>query len=184
MEKIVLLILLLLSFGCGGERSTVQNPVQLTYGGGSTQSNANMNFQPSVVIGGQPLGKENLVATLMMDIQDQGINLSVLEELAQQELTLPGDQYLVNFPPPLNTSAFAAMRVAYPKEFLELDEATRTSFMAFYRQLDKINSNLGKRSGVTLTSLTNSKEQIRIYDQSILEAINDARKAVKNLKRT
>jgi len=181
-KKIVVLTMLLLVFGCGGERSTVQNPVQLTYGGGSTQSNANMNFQPSVVIGGQPLGKENLVATLMMDIQDQGVHLSVLEAAAKHELALTEDQYLVAFPPPLNTSAFSAMRVAYPKEFLELDDATLTSFMTFYRQLDSINSNLGKRSGVTMTSLSNSKERIRIYDQSILEDINDARKAVKNLK--
>ena len=42
MEKIVLL-LLLLPFGCGGERSNVQTPVNLTYGN-STQSNAAMNF--------------------------------------------------------------------------------------------------------------------------------------------
>ena len=174
--------LFLLPFGCGGDRSNVQTPLQLSYGA-ATQSNSNMNFQPSVVIGSQPLGKDSLVAALMMDIQDQGAQLSGLEEAVKQELALPGDRYLVAFPPPLNTSAFAAMRVAYPKEFLELDEATRTSFMTFYRQLDHINSKLVQRGGITLTSLTNSKERITIYDQSILEDINAARKAVKNLKR-
>ena len=37
--KVLLVLLLLLSFGCGGERSTVQTPVQLTYGGGSQSTN-------------------------------------------------------------------------------------------------------------------------------------------------
>ena len=183
MEKTGLLVLLLLlPFGCGGDRSNVQTPFQLSYGA-ATQSNANMNFQPSVVIGGQPLGKENLVATLMMDLQDQVFHLSILEESAKQELALTGDRYLVNFPPPFNTSAFAAMRVAYPKEFLELDDATRTSFMTFYRHLDTINSTLGMRSSITLTALDNSAKRIRMYDQSILENINSANKAVQNLKR-
>ena len=113
-KKGLLVLLLLLPFGCGGDRSNVQTPVQLSYGA-STQSNSNMNFQPSVVIGGQPLGKENLVATLMMDLQDQVLHLSLLEAAVKQELALTGDQYLIAFPPPLNTSAFAAMRVAYPK---------------------------------------------------------------------
>ena len=142
-----------------------------------------MNFQPSVVIGGQPLGKENLTATLMMDLQDQVSHLSALETAAKHELTLGEDQYILTFPPPLNTSAFAAMRVAYPKEFLELDDATRASFLAFYRQLDSINSDLGKRSGVTLTSLSDSALRIKTYDKSILDAINSANKSVKNLKR-
>ena len=107
-----------------------------------------MNFQPSVVVGGQPLGKENLVAALNMDIKEQDIHLSVLEEAAKLELALPEGKILPDFPPPLNTSPFSAMRVAYPKEFLELNEATRTRFMTFYRHLDKINSTLGKRSAL------------------------------------
>lgn len=182
MEKKGLLVfLLLLPLGCGGDRSNVQTPLQLSYGA-ATQSNSNMNFQPSVVIGGQPLGKEKLVATLMMDLQNQISHLSLLETSVKHELALPEDKYLISFPPPLNTAAFAAMRVAYPKEFLELDDATRTSFMSFYRQLDSINSNLGLRSGITLTALSNSAQRIRKYDQNILNDIDNANQAIKNLK--
>ena len=181
MEKIVLLVLLLLllPFGCGGERSNVQTPVNLTYGN-STQSNAAMNFQPSVVVGGQPLGKENLVAALNMDIKEQDIHLSVLEEAAKLELALPEGKILPDFPPPLNTSPFSAMRVAYPKEFLELNEATRTRFMTFYRHLDKINSTLGKRGVLIPSALSSAEKFIKLFDQSILQDINAARKAAQN----
>ena len=181
-KKGLLVLLLLLPFGCGGDRSNVQTPVQLSYGA-ATQSNANMNFQPSVIVGGQPLGKDHLVATLLLDLQDQISQLSRLEAAVKQELALPEERYLISFPPPLNTATFAAMRVAYPKEFLELDDATRTSFMSFYRQLDSINSYLGLRSGITLTALSNSGQRIKMYDQNILNDINGANNAIKNLKR-
>ncbi|MEO7860533.1 MAG: hypothetical protein ABIU05_08830 [Nitrospirales bacterium] len=179
MKKIVLLILLLLiSFGCGGERSNVQTPLNLTYGS-STQSNAAMNYQPTVVVGNQPLGRENLVAALNMDMQEQGVHLSVLEAAAKLELTLPEGKVLPDFPPPFNTSTFSAMRVAYPKEFLEMNEATRTRFMTFYHQLDKINSTLGKRSVLIPSALSSAEKFTKLFDQSILQDINEARRAAK-----
>lgn len=182
MEKMVsLVLLLLLSFGCSIEKSSVQTPTQLTYGT-STQSNANMNYQPQVIIGNQPLGKDSLVATLLQDSHKQMFELSVLEEAVNHELALPGDRFLVVFPPPLNTAIFAAMRVAYPREFLEVDEVTRASLLTFYRQLEFINNNLAQRNGVTLTALSNSKSLITKYDQGIIAGINTAREAAKNLK--
>jgi hypothetical protein len=69
--------------------------------------------------GGQPLGKEKFLEALMADIQGQSRQLSELEEAAKTELALPGENLLVRFPPPLNTTTFNSMRVAYPKEFLE-----------------------------------------------------------------
>ena len=181
-KKGLLVLLLLLPFGCAGERSNVQNPIQLSYGA-ATQSNANMNYQPSVVIGNQPLGKEKFLAALLMDILDQNAQLSILEEWAMRELKLPKNDNFLGFPTPLNTSVFSAMRVAYPKEFLELDEHTRTSFMTFYRQLDKINYILGKRSDLIPSALSNASEHIKIYDARIVEAINTACDATKHLKR-
>ena len=74
------------------------------------------------------------------------------------------------------------MRVAYPKEFLELDESTRTGFMTFYRQLDKINHTLGKRSDLAPSAFSNASAHIKAYDQLILEDIDTARKAAKALK--
>lgn len=179
MKKIVFSILLLLPLGC---HSANQNPLQFSTGG-STQSNANMNYQPSIVIGSQPLGNEKFLAALLMDLKDQDAHLSLIEESAKYELSLPETQYNPRFPTPLNTSVFSAMRVAYPKEFLELDDRTRTSFMIFYRQLDKINTTLVKRSDLIPSALSNANTHRRLYDQLILEDINTARNAIKNLKR-
>lgn len=179
MKNIVFPLLLLLPLGC---HSANQNPFQLS-SGPATQSNANMNYQPSIVIGNQPLGREKFQAALFMDVQDQDAQLSLLEAAAKYELTLPENRYTPKFPTPLNTSVFSAMRVAYPKEFLELDEPTRTSFMAFYRHLDKINTTLGKRSALIPSALSNADAHIKMYDKLILEDIDTARNATKNLKR-
>jgi hypothetical protein len=119
----------------------------------------------------------------MLDVQDQLSHLSVLEEKAQQELALSGGHSLPLFPPPLNTSAFAAMRVAYLKEFLELDDATRTSFISFYGQIEDINNNLSLRDAVSHSAQESSDTRIMDHDQSILEAIYLARDAVKTLRR-
>lgn len=180
MGKLFLLVLLLLPLGCARDHANTQNPVQLAYGT-ATQSNANMNYQPSIVIGNQPLGKEILIATVNTDIQDHLANLSILEAAIQRELGLPEEQHLVAFPVPLNTSQFAALRVAYPKEFLELDEGTRASYVAFYRKLDMINGNLNQRSSLTVTALSNAGRSMKIYDQIIFSDIQEARKAVANL---
>jgi hypothetical protein len=174
-------LLLCLLFGCG-DRGTTQTPLQLTYGT-STQSNSNMNFQPSVVVGNQPLGKENLVASLRQDILDKEPRLSALEETVKYELSLPEDGRLISFSPLFNTSVFAAMRVAYAKEFLDLDNATRTSLVDFYDALDRINNNIAQRNAVANTSLMDSKNRIVTYDKVILDEINGARNAAKALKR-
>jgi len=182
MRKTGLLVIpALLLFGCGGERSNVQTPLQLTYGP-ATQSNSNMNFQPSVIVGSQPLGKSNLVSSLILDVQDKVSQLSVLEEKAKQEIALPAGKYFISFPPPLNTSAYSAMRVAYPKEFLELDEATQKSFLKFYGELDRINNDILQRNATTHTALIDSAERIRAFDGNILEGISKAREAIKTLK--
>lgn len=182
MRKIDLCALpMLLLFGCG--HPNIQTPLHVTHGTASP-SNTPMTVQPPAVRGNNTSpGKENLVVSLMLDVQDQLSHLSVLEEKAQQELALSGGHSLPLFPPPLNTSAFAAMRVAYLKEFLELDDATRTSFISFYGQIEDINNNLSLRDAVSHSAQESSDTRIMDHDQSILEAIYLARDAVKTLRR-
>ena len=182
MRKIDLCALpMLLLFGCG--HPNVQTPLHVTHGTASP-SNTPMTVQPSAVRGNNTSpGKENLVASLMLDVQDQLSHLSVLEEKAQQELALSRGHSLPLFPPPLNTSAFATMRVAYLKEFLELDDATRTSFISFYGQIEDINNNLSLRDAASHSAQESSDTRIMDHDQNILEAIYLARDAVKTLRR-
>lgn len=182
MRKIDLCALpMFLLFGCG--HPNVQTPLHVTHGTASP-SNTPMTVQPSAVHNNNTFpGKENLVASLMLDVQDQLSRLSVLEEKAQQEMALSGGHSLPLFPPPLNTTAFAAMRVAYLKEFLELDDATRTSFISFYRQIEDINNNLSLRDAASHSSQESSDTRIMDHDHSILEAIYLARDAVKTLRR-
>ncbi|MGC4096175.1 MAG: hypothetical protein QM706_03585 [Nitrospira sp.] len=160
----------------------MQTPLHATQGT-APQSNTRTNTQPSAVRGHDATGKEQVVASLMLDVQTQLSHLSVLEEKAQQELALSGDDYLSFFPPPLNTSAFAAIRVAHLKEFLELDETTRTSFINFYGQIEDLNNTISLRDAASHTVRESSDKRIMVHDQSILEAIYLARDAVKTLKR-
>lgn len=124
--------------------------------------------------GGQPLGKEKFLEALMADIQGQSRHLSELEEAAKTELALPGENLLVRFPPPLNTTTFNSMRVVYPKEFLELDNPARTNFIDFYRQLDYINDGLTQRHAAIL-SPRNMKADVVKFDYAILAYIKQAR---------
>ena len=63
------------------------------------------------------------------------------------------------------------MRVAYPKEFLELDDATRVSFMTFYGAVGPDQRLYWQRNGVANTPLTNSKQLITTFDHYILDGV-------------
>lgn len=184
MRRIPFVPLLLLFSGCAGPNSQI--PSQFSTGSGSTQnqSNAQMNFQPSIVIRqGEQLGEKDLAATLLVDIQNQERHLLTIEEIVKAELALTSDnQFMSSAPPLLNTLVFHTMRVAYPKEFLAIEKTGIENMLSLYGHLEQINSHLSMRSQLMNSALSNAGSRIRTYDQLILDHIRAAREFAKNMK--
>lgn len=142
-----------------------------------TSTDCKVKLVPSLMatlLSATALGKEKFLESLMADIQVQSQQLSELEEVVKQEIKLPEQGLLVRFPPLLNTATFNSMRVTYQREFLELDNPTRTNFIDFYRHLDHINEALtDRRTTIPLQRIM--KADIVKFDHAILAYIKQAR---------